>query len=59
FALGGAGGGPGDGYRLLRLGVPPDPSLSGFQVHLQWALADGGSANGLFAASTALTLAIP
>jgi FG-GAP repeat protein len=57
--LGGAAGAGGEGFRLLRLGVPPDPSLSGAQVHLQWIVVDAGGANGLFAASAALTLAIP
>ncbi|MCI0587869.1 MAG: FG-GAP-like repeat-containing protein [Planctomycetes bacterium] len=59
IVLGGTAAAPGEGYRLLGIPVPPDPTLSGAQVHLQWAVADPGSANGVFAASAALTIVIP
>jgi FG-GAP repeat protein len=56
--LGGAAAAPGEGFRLLGLGVPADPSLSGAQVHLQWIVVDPGSANGVFSASGALTVVL-
>ncbi|HKB15619.1 MAG TPA: integrin alpha, partial [Planctomycetota bacterium] len=56
--LGGAAAAPGEGFRLLGLGIPLDPSLSGAQVHLQWIVVDPGSANGLFSATGALTVVI-
>ncbi|MCI0586223.1 MAG: integrin alpha [Planctomycetes bacterium] len=49
---------PGAGFRLRNLPVPPDPALIGAVVPFQWALADGGSPNGLFTTSNAVAVAI-
>ncbi|MGH7152001.1 MAG: integrin alpha, partial [Planctomycetota bacterium] len=57
--LGGPSGAAGEGFRLLGLAVPPVAGLSGALVHLQWAVLDPGSANGIFSATSALTIAVP
>jgi hypothetical protein len=57
--LGGPAGAAGEGHRFLGLAVPPDPGLSGAQVHFQWAVLDPGSANGVLASTAALTVAVP
>ncbi|HET6203885.1 MAG TPA: hypothetical protein VFI25_13915 [Planctomycetota bacterium] len=56
--LPGPPGVPGAGYRLRGMAVPPVPTLVGLVVPFEWAVADGGSPNGLFTTTAALAVTI-